>query len=258
MRRNGWRHRKQSKYKSKMKIKKLSKLATPALFGGLLVLGVLVTVLWQRVAVLEKTGTKTLGAAAEKPNLLTPVKVETLNLLPVTETDHMRGSGKLTWIEYSDLECPFCKQIHTDLQKMLSEYDGRIVWVYRHYPLEQLHPKAPKEAEAAECAAELGGNDKFWDYVDKVFEVTPSNNLLDSKMLPQIAEDIGLNKVSFQACLASGRWATHVQEDYDGGTKAGVTGTPGNFLLDDKGNAWVISGALPYSSLKQVVETAFK
>ena len=244
---------------AKMKLK-LVKLTTPALFGGLLVMAVLVAVLWQKVLYLEKNGVKTLGQAVEKPSLLTPVKADTLNLPAVTDKDHIKGDkdAKLTWIEYSDLECPFCKQIHTDLQKMLSEYGGKVRWVYRHYPLEQLHPKAPKEAEAAECAAELGGNEGFWAYVDKVFEVTPSNNLLDPKQLPQIAADVGLDKSSFAVCLASGRWTTRVQEDYDGGTKARVTGTPGNFLLDDKGNAWVISGALPYSSLKQVVEAALK
>lgn len=241
-----------------METKKLIKFVTPALAGGLLVMAVLVAVLWQKVANLEKTGERTLGEKAEAPSILAPVKAETLNLAPVTDKDHVRGTGKLTWIEYSDLECPFCKRIHGDLQQMLSEYDGKVRWVYRHYPIENLHPKAAKEAEASECAAELGGNDAFWAYVDKVFEVTPSNNLLDPKMLPQIAEDIGLKKDAFQACLASGRWASHIQEDFDSGTKAGVTGTPGNFLLDDRGNAWVIAGALPYSTLKQVVETALK
>ena len=86
-------------------------------------------------------------------------------MIPVTSEDHIRGdiNAPVKIVEYSDTECPFCKRFHTTMQEVYNEYGktGKVAWVYRHFPLDQLHSKARKEAEATECAAELGGNDKF-------------------------------------------------------------------------------------------------
>lgn len=224
--------------------------------------------LWTKVSYLEKGGvpakgtTNTAAQGVAQPSqpqdLYTPVKVETLNLEKVADNEHIRGdkNAKLTWIEYSDLECPFCKRIHPDLQKMLDEYKGKVKWVYRHFPLDQIHPKANKEAEATECAAELGGNDAFWKMTDKIFEVTPSNNGLNLDDLPKLAGQIGLDQNKFKSCLDSGKFADKVAAELKAGEKAGVTGTPGNFLLDSKGNAWIIPGAMPYATIKQVIDKA--
>ena len=171
--------------------------------------------------------------------------------------DHVKGdrNARILLIEYSDLECPFCKRFHPTAQQLVDEYNGTIAWVYRHFPLDQIHSKADKEAEAIECANELGGNDGFWKMTDKIFEVTPSNNGLDLTTLAGLAEQVGINKSSFQSCLDSGKFAAHVEEDYQGGIKAGVTGTPGNILLDTKtGKTSLIPGAVPYEQLKTAVE----
>ncbi|HEY4512123.1 MAG TPA: thioredoxin domain-containing protein [Candidatus Paceibacterota bacterium] len=109
------------------------------------------------------------------------------NMEPVTAKDHIKGnsSAPVKIVEYSDLECPFCKRFHATMLEVMSTYgkDGKVAWVFRHFPLAQLHSKAPKEAEAAECAAELGGNDGFWKFVDKINELTPSNNKLDQAVI---------------------------------------------------------------------------
>src|SRR5262245_41195843 len=75
-------------------------------------------------------------------------------------TDHLRGSGKapVTVIEYSDFQCPFCAQVHPSLAKLAAE--GKIKWIFRHYPLFSIHPMATEAAEAAECVSEHG---KFWE-----------------------------------------------------------------------------------------------
>lgn len=106
------------------------------------------------------------------------------NVKPVTATDHILGdiNAPVKVVLYSDLECPFCKSFHQTMQEIMkSSYgtDKQVAWVFRNFPLKQLHSKAPKEAEALECAAELGGNDAFWKFLDKINEVTPSNNKLD-------------------------------------------------------------------------------
>lgn len=237
-----------------------SSLLVPVLVALLVIASFLVGSLYTKVQLLEKDGVavKSGSEAGQPTDPFTPVKASTLGIPEVTEDDHIKGAAaaKLTWIEYSDLECPFCKRIHSTLAQMLEEYDGEVRWVYRHFPLDSIHPKARKQAEATECAAEQGGNDAFWAYVDKIFEITPSNNGLDMSLLPKIAAEVGLNETELEACLDSGRYATRVQGDYDGGVAAGVNGTPGNFLLDDKGNAWVISGALPYPSIKQIIDKA--
>src|SRR3989344_453399 len=97
---------------------------------------------------------------------------------PITSTDHIRGNpdAPIKIVEYSDFECPFCKRFHETMQQVSAEYGDQVAWVYRHFPLDQLHSKARKEAVASECAAELGGNDAFWKFTDRFFELTPSND----------------------------------------------------------------------------------
>jgi protein-disulfide isomerase len=91
----------------------------------------------------------------------------------VSDSDHFRGSrdAKVVFVEYSDYDCPFCSRLHPTLKRLVDEYDGRVAWVYRHFPLTQLHPQARDVSIAAECAAELGGNDAFWEFTDRYFEV---------------------------------------------------------------------------------------
>ena len=174
----------------------------------------------------------------EEPEIQAPTSNTDITLRPVDENDHILGNpnAKITIVEYSDLECPFCKSFHKTMQTILDEYgkDGEVAWVYRHFPL-SIHPKAPKEAEATECAFEMGGNSTFWDYVNKIFAITPANNGLDPAKLSDVAGQIGLDIAKFKTCLDSGKYAEKVKSDYDDGVKAGVNGTPHSvFLLSDK------------------------
>jgi len=115
---------------------------------------------------------------------------------PVTALDHIRGNpdAKVVMVEYSDTECPFCKVFHATMQQVMNDYgkDGRVAWVYRHFPIDSLHSKARKEAEAMECAYDQGGDEKFWSFTDRLYEVTTSNNGLDPNELYNIAKYVGL------------------------------------------------------------------
>ncbi len=170
---------------------------------------------------------------------------ENITLAPITDDDHFYGNpeAEVVMVEYSDLECPFCKLVHPTLKEIVDESRGKVAWVYRHLPLDQPHPKARKEAEATECAAELGGNDVFWAYTDELFKRTPSNNGLDLKELPLIAEAVGLNKVQFAECFNSGRWAKKVEAQFQSGLTAGVNSTPHTILINTKGKMDVVVGA---------------
>lgn len=198
------------------------------------------------------------GVKNTKTELKTqPTPQKASKIEPISDKDHIRGSkdAEIALIEYSDLECPFCKQFHKTAQQVVDGYNGKVMWVYRHFPIDNLHPKADKEAEAAECAAKLGKDDAFWAFVDKIFEITPSNNGLELGELPNIAEEIGLNRQAFEQCLNSGEMARHVEQDYQTGITAGVTGTPGNLILNVKtGKSVLLPGALPLTQIEQAID----
>lgn len=152
---------------------------------------------------------------------------------------YTRGEGDLTIVEYSDLECPFCKKFHTTLQQALEKYDGKVRWSYKHFPLESLHPKAKREAYATECAAEQG---KFWEYTDKIYERTPSNNRLEDAELYTVADELGLDRTKFDSCLSEEKFASKVAADAAEAVKLGGQGTPFSVIIDKNGK---IVGSVP-------------
>lgn len=216
--------------------------------------------------------TNTAPSASAKPSVadLAKSKPEVV-VAPVSGTDHIQGSkdAKIMVVEYSDTECPFCKRHHQTLTQIFNDYktNNQVAWVYRHFPLD-IHQKSPKEAEATECANELGGNAKFWEYIDMVYNVTTSNDGLDASLLPEFAEKIGLDRAAFTTCLNSGKYAAKITEAKNAGLQAGARGTPYTVLLvkngskvdtiplvDDKGQGL---GAIPYTAFKSIIESFLK
>jgi len=177
--------------------------------------------------------------SSKKANVLKKDQAEVtlpeINLAKVTENDHILGNpdAKIKLVEFSDTECPYCKQFQTSLHKIIDKYgkDGKVAWVYRHFPIDQLHPKSRKEAEATECAADQGGNDAFWKYIDEVYKRTESNNKLDPAELPKIASAQGLNVTAFNTCLSSGKFSAKVAEQIKDATASGGNGTPYSVLI---------------------------
>lgn len=92
---------------------------------------------------------------------------ENVDLLTVNQTDRYLGNidADVVIIEYSDIDCPFCKKFHPTLERISQEYGSKIAWVYRNFPLDSLHPEARTKAEAAECVGQLAGNDVYWKYL---------------------------------------------------------------------------------------------
>lgn len=181
---------------------------------------------------------------------------------PIDANDHINGNpaAPVKIIEYSDLECPFCKRFHETMARAMEEYGkkGKVAWIYRHFPLDALHSKARKEAEASECAAKLGGNNAFWAYVERLFEITPSNNGLDSNELPAIAAFVGLDRGAFQTCLDSGEFAERVANDLKDAQAAGGSGTPYSIAIAANGEKFPINGAQPYEEVKRIIEAALQ
>ncbi|MEI6304927.1 MAG: thioredoxin domain-containing protein [Candidatus Taylorbacteria bacterium] len=174
----------------------------------------------------------------------------TVNLSAITTADHIFGNpdAAIKIVEYSDPSCPYCKTFNPTMEDIINKYGptGEVAWIYRHFPLNKpdangnvLHPNAMNESQALECAASVGGNDKFWAFEKKLYEVTPSVTSqspkgLDPAQLPIIAKSVGIDTKAFSECLSSGKFADTVNKEYLSGINAGVSGTPSNFLVLNK------------------------
>jgi len=183
------------------------------------------------------------------------------NVKLVSSNDHIRGNpgAEVKIVEFSDLECPFCKAFHGTMKRIMEEYNGKVAWVYRHYPLDPLHPvKARKAAIASECATKLGGNEGFWKYIDRYFEITPSNNQIDLNELPKIAAYVGLDVVQFNSCLESGEYDNLIESQVQDAVDSGAQGTPYSVVIVADGNKYEINGAMPYEQVKLLIEEGLK
>lgn len=165
--------------------------------------------------------------------------------ITVSEDDHIRGpkNALITIVEYSDFQCPFCARFHPEMQKVVTTYGDKVRWVFRHFPLNQIHPEAQKASEASECAAEQG---KFWEYADKLFE---NQTQLGTTVYEKLAKDLSLNTGKFSSCLSSGKYAEKVNNSLVEGSRYGVQGTPGSFI-----NGQVVPGAVPFEQLKSIID----
>ncbi len=200
------------------------------------------------------TGGNNVAATGET----TPKQEEIKGPKEITSNDHVLGDPEapLTFIVFTDLECPWCKKFNETTTQMMDEYgkQGKVELVFRHFPLDELHKKSRKEAEASECAADLGGSEKFWQYINRVFEITPSNDGLDLAELPKIASYVDVDKNKFNECLNSGKFGQKVQENYDDAVASGGTGTPYFIIINKQGEKFPFSGYLPYQQLKIILD----
>lgn len=156
-------------------------------------------------------------------------------------------SAPVTIVEFSDFQCSYCQTVASTLQRIASDYGGKVRIVYRHFPNPNIHPFAQKAAEASLCAHEQG---KFWEMHDLMFQ-DPNHLSVDD--LKAKAAKIGLGKDAFESCLASDRYATRVKQDFLDATRAGVGGTPALFI-----NGRLIAGARPYEEIAATIDEELK
>ena len=188
----------------------------------------------------------TLGA---QPTTPPPSDAPVGKVAAVTKDDYIRGdkNAKVTLIEYSDFECPFCSRHQDNVEKILEEYSGKVRLVYRHFPL-SFHQEAQKAAEASECAGE---QDKFWEMHDIIYEANAAKETMSVEKWKTAAGTLGLKQSKFDDCLDSGKYASKVKKQMAEGSSAGVKGTPATFI-----NGKMVSGAIPYDVLKAAIDEA--
>lgn len=179
------------------------------------------------------------------------------NVRPVSPTDHILGNpnAPIKIVEYSDIQCPFCRQFHPVMLQIMDSYgkQGKVAWVYRHFPLTAIHPLAMPAALASECVFQQGGNDKFWAYVDKLF----ADGLTSQTQLSDTAKALGLDPGAFKTCLDGAKAKAVVDGDIQNGLEAGVSGTPYSIILDKDGKVLTpLAGAAPYTQIQAIIDAA--
>lgn len=174
----------------------------------------------------------------------------------VDETDYIRGNpnAPILMIEYSDYDCPFCKQFHETMVQIMEEFgiEGRVAWVYRQFPIPQLHPNSPRISEAALCVGDIGGQNAFWQFSDLVFEQREATEPTNIVRLPEYAERAGVERAAYEACMNSGRMKTAVEDSMREAFDIGARGTPYTILVAGNQQA-VINGAQSYATVRGIV-----
>ena len=165
---------------------------------------------------------------------------------------HLRGNpdAEILITEYSETACPFCGRFHGTMLQVMDTYgkDGKVAWQYKNFPLDQIHPNARNEAKATECAAEIGGNDAYWKYMDTLVAGTVGKDTV------KIAEHIGLDVGSFKSCMENDVFADIVEGHVQEGIALGVQGVPHSILTTKDGRTFTVSGAYPYDFLKLIID----
>jgi predicted DsbA family dithiol-disulfide isomerase len=172
--------------------------------------------------------------------LLSPPRTEVAYDLGRVRGD---AAAPITIVEFSDFQCPFCRNSFPVVKQLLEKYAGKIKIAYRDYPLHQIHPQAHIAAEGARCAGEQG---KFWEYHDLLFT---NQDKLDQTGLIQHAKTLKLNQRQFETCLGSGKYKPAIEADVQAASKARVSGTPAFFI-----NGIAVTGAQPASAFERIID----
>lgn len=189
------------------------------------------------------------NAVVNQPQAEDPTQQEYGPVPEVADGDHVTGKSdaKVTLIEYSDFECPYCSRHKESIDQALKDFPNDVRLVYRHFPLTSIHDMAQKAAVASECASNQG---KFWEMHNKLFALSAGTGLTVDAM-KAAAKEIGLNTATFDTCLDNDETLDAVTADYQGGIGAGVGGTPATFV-----NGEIVEGAIPYTDLKRAIQAA--
>lgn len=215
--------------------------AKPLLFGALIVVafgfvGALFTKFRQGTSNLDVNPTNGSEQTTEIGN----------DIKKIGKNEPVKGDkdARYALIEYSDFECPYCKDFHEIMNNLISN-NKDFKWVYRNFPLAKIHPGATDKAIAATCVMKEGGNDKFWKFSDALFD----NQALAVSELANLAEKTGVVKSDFEKCVKNFN-KSNLSDIYDSATKIGVNATPSTLIVDtESGKAELVVGGLSAEEL---------
>jgi protein-disulfide isomerase len=166
--------------------------------------------------------------------------------VPVTPIDHVRGpeNAPVTLVEYGDYQCPYCGGAYPILKALQEDFRDQLRFVFRHFPLAQIHPLAEPAAETAEYA---GSKAQFWEMHDGLYENQPR---LGVPLFFELAQDLGLSQDGLRDALENHEFLPRIRRDFMGGVKSGVNGTPSFFI-----NGVRHEGSWGYEDLAAAIES---
>lgn len=179
--------------------------------------------------------------AAEAPTEAGPQEALALDL---DDDEFIYGNpdAEVFIVEYSDIDCPFCARVHPTLESVVDNSDGQIAWVYRHFPIEQLHPDATRKAMATECVGRLAGNDAYWEYLGDLIDQQPTS----------VHTNYGVSVSDFNECMEDPQIAQNVTDDVNRAVATGGRGTP-HSVVSNRDYGFAVSGAQPEAVWLQAV-----
>jgi protein-disulfide isomerase len=165
----------------------------------------------------------------------------------VSDADHTQGpaNAEITLVEYGDYECPHCGRAYPIVKRVQKHFGKRLRFVFRNFPLGEMHPHAEGAAETAEFCGSLG---KFWEMHDLIFE---NQERLSGPLYLELAQQIGVAPAALRASLEKREFLARVRADFTGGVRSGVNGTPTFFI-----NGQRHDGAFDYHDLVAAIEDA--
>lgn len=190
------------------------------------------------------------------PGISAPKQGDPSLVRPVSTSDHILGNpdAKVFIIVYSDFDCEFCKEFHETLHEIIATEGtrGEIAWVFRQFPLSEIHPNALSHARAAECAAISGGNESFWKFADELFRSQPANPATYGAM----AQTTGIPGDAFSACYVHAATTVdpRIIADRENAFTVGASGTPFSLIIKEGRSPIVVNGAYSYDALKEILE----
>jgi len=172
----------------------------------------------------------------------------------ITDQDHIDGSrdADVIVVEYSDMNCPYCRRFHPTMKQIREEFGDKVAWVYRHFPFQGQN--SDDGAAVSECIAATKGNEAFWMYTNTLYELSEEAGSFNREIIIQAAAAAGVNESGVENCLADDSYMAIVTAQRDGGAAAGVTGTPASIIVTKDGPQEFVSGALPFETLKTTIE----
>ena len=165
--------------------------------------------------------------------------------IPISKTDHSQGpeDAVLTLLEYGDYECPHCGRAYLIVKHLQKHFGEQLAFVFRNFPLTEIHPYAESAAESAEFAA---ANERFWEMHDSIFE---NQDRLGLPLFADLARDLGLSSQDLVGALKSHEFLPRIKEDFMGGVRSGVNGTPTFFI-----NGYRYEGLYEFENLVEAVD----
>lgn len=179
----------------------------------------------------------------------------------IQQDDHILGnpSAPIVFFVYSDFACPYCKEYYATMKALINFFgrEGQVAWVFRHLPFVQLHPEAPQYAHASKCVASEGSNQLFWKFADLLFEKADPLEPLSALELVDLAEEVGISRQSFVACMRSNKFMAEIEADFNEALSAGGKVTPFT-IVQAQGKRSFYLGAQPYRVVAVTLQQALR